>query len=311
MARSRNIKPGFFKNDLLAEVHPLGRILFAGLWAIADRAGRLEDRAKRIKAEVLPYDEVDVDALLNELYLRGFIVRYSVDGYGLIQISNWSKHQNPSKKEAQSQLPGIPVEHQISIEQVQCFHTTNSADSLLLIPDIPLTDVLIPDSLSLITDSLTLEPKGEEPAAVADITGPFRDGYKDAAFADLAKAYQDNIRPITPMEADRLIEWSTRVDPAVIKMAIAEAVSNGARTMKYIEGILRAWDGAGATTVESVEAHQRDFVEKKNRGKGPPGKNSITMNKFDKFEGPMAKMTDAELKSLNEKMNAKRQEAVP
>jgi hypothetical protein len=49
MARSRNIKPGFFTNDELAECHPLGRLLFAGLWTIADKEGRLDDRPKKLK----------------------------------------------------------------------------------------------------------------------------------------------------------------------------------------------------------------------------------------------------------------------
>ena len=44
--RARNIKPGFFKNDALAELDFAGRLLFIGLWGIADRAGRLEDRPK-------------------------------------------------------------------------------------------------------------------------------------------------------------------------------------------------------------------------------------------------------------------------
>jgi len=48
MARSRNIKPGFFRNEMLAECSPLARLLFAGLWCLADRFGRLEDRPKRI-----------------------------------------------------------------------------------------------------------------------------------------------------------------------------------------------------------------------------------------------------------------------
>jgi hypothetical protein len=48
MARSRNIKPGFFTNDELAECHPLGRLLFAGLWTIADKRG-LDDRPKKLK----------------------------------------------------------------------------------------------------------------------------------------------------------------------------------------------------------------------------------------------------------------------
>lgn len=105
MARSRNIKPGFFQNELLAEVAPLGRLLFAGLWTIADRAGRLEDRPKRIKAAVLPYDDCDIDALLNQLAERGFIVRYVAGESALIQVVNFERHQNPHCKELASTFP--------------------------------------------------------------------------------------------------------------------------------------------------------------------------------------------------------------
>ena len=105
MARSRNIKPGFFLNDQLAEVDPLGRLLFAGLWCIADREGRLEDRPKRIKAETLPYDDCDVHELLNQLAKRGFIIRYEVAGEPYIQIVNFEKHQNPHRNERASEIP--------------------------------------------------------------------------------------------------------------------------------------------------------------------------------------------------------------
>ena len=105
MARSRNIKPGFFLNDDLAECDPLARLLFAGLWCIADREGRLEDRPKRIKIEVLPYDNCDVDELLNQLAKQGFILRYEVGGNRYIQIVNFLKHQNPHKNEVKSVIP--------------------------------------------------------------------------------------------------------------------------------------------------------------------------------------------------------------
>ena len=62
MARARNIKPAFFDNDDLAEVPPLGRILFIGFWTISDFKGDLEWRPKRIKAQILPYDDCDVEA---------------------------------------------------------------------------------------------------------------------------------------------------------------------------------------------------------------------------------------------------------
>ena len=90
MARARNIKPGFFANDTLAECSPLARLLFAGLWTIADRAGRLEDRPKRIKAALLPYDECDINDLLDQLVDRGFIAR--IDRISLVEkvLTDWA-----------------------------------------------------------------------------------------------------------------------------------------------------------------------------------------------------------------------------
>jgi uncharacterized phage protein (TIGR02220 family) len=105
MARARNLKPSFFTNDDLCELPPLARLLFAGLWCVADRAGRLEDRPKRIKAELLPYDSCDVDKLLTSLHDSGFILRYQVAGTKLIQIIMFGKHQNPHVKEAESTIP--------------------------------------------------------------------------------------------------------------------------------------------------------------------------------------------------------------
>ena len=105
MGRTRSIRPGFFLNEKLAEVSPLGRLLFAGLWTIADRRGRLEDRPRRIKAELLPYDDCDVDNLLNELSTGGFIHRYIVNGERYIEIVNFEKHQHIPGSEAESAIP--------------------------------------------------------------------------------------------------------------------------------------------------------------------------------------------------------------
>ncbi|EJS0534774.1 hypothetical protein NXF13_004866, partial [Escherichia coli] len=88
MARSRNIKPGFFTNDELAECSPYARLLFAGLWTIADKEGRLDDRPKKIKAMVLPFDDVDCNDLLQQLHSHKFINRYQVNGGSYIQINN-------------------------------------------------------------------------------------------------------------------------------------------------------------------------------------------------------------------------------
>ena len=89
MARARSIKPGFFKNETLAELPPHGRLLYAGLWTIADRSGRLEDRPKRIKAEIFPYENQNVERLLSDLDKSGFIIRYEASGTRYIAIPAW------------------------------------------------------------------------------------------------------------------------------------------------------------------------------------------------------------------------------
>lgn len=159
MARSRNLKPGFFKNETLAECSPLARLLFAGLWCLADRAGRLEDRPKRIRAEVMPYDDGSVDEMLNELHQAGFILRYLVGEQRLIQVQNFAKHQNPHCREPESTIPA-PGEHSTSTVQEQNEHRTGPADSLLLIP-------------------LTLNPLPGEPPCSPSASVSADDGFAD------------------------------------------------------------------------------------------------------------------------------------
>lgn len=103
MARARVLKPSFFLNTELADRHPLARLLFAGLWCHADRSGRLEDNPKKLKVIILPYDNCDIEKLLDSL--SGFIVRYEVDQKRYIQIVNFEKHQHPHVKEQESTIP--------------------------------------------------------------------------------------------------------------------------------------------------------------------------------------------------------------
>ena len=105
MARARLIKPGFFTNEELCELAPLTRLLFAGLWTIADRLGRLEDRPKRIQAQVLPYDKANVERMLGDLAKAGFIERYESGGDRYIQVLAFAKHQHVHQREPASSIP--------------------------------------------------------------------------------------------------------------------------------------------------------------------------------------------------------------
>lgn len=105
MARARNIKPGFFKNEDLAECSLAARLCFAGLWTMADREGRLEDRPKRIKGELFAYDTLEVEPLLAELAKWGFIRRYTVAGERFILITKFVEHQVPHGTEKDGSIP--------------------------------------------------------------------------------------------------------------------------------------------------------------------------------------------------------------
>lgn len=91
-----------YKNEDLAECSIWARYIWPGLWTLADREGRLEDRPKRIKGELLPFDSQDVEPLLRELEARLFILRYKNSDGSFIQILKFSKHQTPHYTEKAS-----------------------------------------------------------------------------------------------------------------------------------------------------------------------------------------------------------------
>lgn len=180
MARARNIKPGFFANDQLAEIEPLGRLLFAGLWTIADREGRLEDRPKKIKAALLPYDDCDIDNLLTALHYAGFISRYVVDGQNYIQIINFAKHQNPHPKEALSIIPAIPIKES---EKQLTSNLLESGETITKNTDSPIPITIPSDSPTPITagqGGSQREPKKENHFNEFWLAYPRKDAKKDA-----------------------------------------------------------------------------------------------------------------------------------
>ena len=146
--RSRNIKPGFFKEEGLADAGPTAQILFAGLWCLADKSGLLKDIPRLIKAEVFPYYDVDVNGELTVIQRLGYIQRYKVDGISIIKIVNFQKHQNPHHTEKPSTLHFLTDEEYISYckQKEKEVNGELTVKSRLSHGEYP-ADSLIPDSL--------------------------------------------------------------------------------------------------------------------------------------------------------------------
>jgi hypothetical protein len=178
MARARNIKPGFFKNEDLAECSPWARLCFAGLWTLADREGRLEDRPKRIKGELFAFDTIDVEPLLKELERFKFIVRYETDGMKAIQISEFTRHQAPHYSESPSVIkpPQLP---EYTEKEPPIKRGSQPPDSLI-------PDSLIPDSLIAKTLVAPAAPKRPPP----DFDGKNGEDLNGKAVVAIADAWE-------------------------------------------------------------------------------------------------------------------------
>ena len=100
--RARNIKPGFFINEDLLKLKYEERILFVGLWCLADREGFFEKRPKQIKLQIFPNDnKVNIEKMLCNLMSLHLITCDDRFGY----IPNFAKHQKPHPHEAKSTIP--------------------------------------------------------------------------------------------------------------------------------------------------------------------------------------------------------------
>ncbi len=107
--RIRTYKPEFFTHPLLADLDrnsqlPV-RISLMGLWSCSDREGRFKWDARRLGAQILPYEQIDFEVILKILTDNEFIVKYEVDGKAYGFVPSFSRHQVINNREQESSLP--------------------------------------------------------------------------------------------------------------------------------------------------------------------------------------------------------------
>lgn len=247
MARARNIKPGFFRNADLVELPYEARLLFIGLWTIADRAGRLEDRPKQIKMELFPADNMDCDGLLDQLANIGVVIRYEHGGKRYLQVVNFAKHQNPHKEEKVSSIPAagevdaaelVPLDEQDAGTVQAPYSDDGDTMAIGLIPD-----SLIPDSRSLNPESINtpLPPKGGKRVARID---PDEEPEGFATWYALYRrkdAKRDAIKAWRQLDPDPLLQ--ARMVSAVVSWKWAEDPSKIPLPASWIRG--QRWEDQG------------------------------------------------------------------
>ncbi len=85
-----------------------------------------------------------------------------------------------------------------------------------------------------------------------------RSSSDDDDFKKVVGIFNQNIHSITQIEAEKLGDWLNDMSADVIVSAITEAVTHNARSMKYIETILRDWFSKGIKTIIDLESLKKD-----------------------------------------------------
>ncbi len=232
-----------------------------------------------------------MDELLNELAKRDFIRRYEVDGVRYIQVTNFSKHQNPHRNERQSEIPA-PDLHSTSIvqapdkdgapsgvvwksAQVEGKQKNKSAGLAggIQVPEKHHTSTVQEpethntnraDSLLLNPDSLNMNPDSSLPGSRKK-----PDDVDDNKSSEIIKEFsvafgyppnQTQMQMLFSFLDDGLTDWH-------IFEALKRSAEAGASSPRYTTAILQSWVSKKAFTLDDVKA--LDKLRRPYRRDGP------------------------------------------
>jgi hypothetical protein len=94
-----------FTDDDFMELSANAKVLLIGLWTEAADDGVFAWKANGIKARILPAENCDPSALLDELVANGFIKSFDHNGKLYGAVRNFRKFQRPKKPNSSDALP--------------------------------------------------------------------------------------------------------------------------------------------------------------------------------------------------------------
>ena len=101
MARRRMIDPAIWQSESFAKLTPLGKLMFIGMFSLADDEGKGRSKAIYLKSVLFPYDDgmrlIDVEKALSEIGSNMSVTFYAHDGNDYYRLDNWRKWQRVDK----------------------------------------------------------------------------------------------------------------------------------------------------------------------------------------------------------------------
>ncbi|WP_328344853.1 hypothetical protein [Micromonospora sp. NBC_00421] len=111
MARIRSVKPEYWADqDLAEQVSRDARLLYIGLWNLADEHSRLRGDPRYIKGQLFPYDDDltpdTIAGLISSLALAGKVVQFRTHAGTFIYLPKLANHQRLEPDKVPTKLPG-------------------------------------------------------------------------------------------------------------------------------------------------------------------------------------------------------------
>lgn len=222
--RIRTIKPEFFLHDGLADLEretglPI-RLAFIGLWCAADREGRFRWEPRRLKLQILPYDDhVDFSRVLHALATRGYLVKYRVGDRWFGVIPSFTRHQIINNRERESDIPDVLGADEVANEDLT--RAPRVPDACPTRPSLP-----FPSGSSGISPLVTSYTEDEEEKTRAR-----------AEAEDLPTEPPPGFPPTATAAAAQAGAWG--VTPAIAERAWTLAASRGWRDARDVR--IRSW----------------------------------------------------------------------
>ena len=110
MARKRMIDPGIWQSEDYGKLSNLAKVVFIGLFSLADDEGRGRANPTYLKSSLFPYNEdmrsADIEKALSEISSNMSVVFYSCDGSNYYSLLSWYTFQKIDKP-TDSKIPAF------------------------------------------------------------------------------------------------------------------------------------------------------------------------------------------------------------
>ena len=182
---------------------------------------------------------------LKKLCESGEIEVEHTNRFSVIKIVNFQKYQEKSKNQ--------PTNNQVRDFEAQGFESGNTCEVNQQITNKQPTDNQQITTPKEIKNDRNIEYKIiDDGAYYNNINNNIKAPAPPSESGEVFKSYEQNIGVISPIVVDILKDRIQSQGAELVMLAITEAVKNNAKTIRYIEKVLNAWDNDGIKTADAA-----------------------------------------------------------